>query len=60
LTGTVTIPATAGDYGLSGWTLFTPGGQTVPDNGSTIAFLGVALAAVELLRRGVTRRAVKA
>jgi hypothetical protein len=59
LTGMITIPATAGGYGLSGWTLFSPNG-TVPDSGSTIAFLGLALTAVELLRRGVSRRAVKA
>jgi hypothetical protein len=59
LTGIITIPSSAGGYGLSGWTLFTPGGQ-VPDSGSTIAFLGAALAAVELLRRAVSHRAVKA
>ena len=57
MTGTITIPATAGQYGLSGWTLFTPGGNTVPEGGSTIAFLGMALTAAELLRRGVRRRA---
>lgn len=58
LSGTITIPATAGGYGLSGWTLFN--GSRVPDGGSTIAFLGLALTAVELLRRAVSRRAVKA
>ena len=59
LTGVITIPATAGGYGLSGWTLFTPGGGgQVPDGGSTIAFLGLALAGAELLRRSVNRRAV--
>ena len=57
MTGTITIPATAGGYGLSGWTLFTPGGTNVPEGGSTIAFLGLALTAAELLRRGVSRRA---
>ena len=59
LTGIITIPAFAGtqEYGLSGWTLFTPGGNTVPEGGSTIAFLGLALTAAELLRRGVSRRA---
>jgi hypothetical protein len=60
LTGIVQIPSEAGGYGLSGWTLFTPGVPTTPDSGSTIAFLGVALAAVELVRRAVSRRAVKA
>jgi hypothetical protein len=58
LSGVQTIPATAGGYGLSGWTLFN--GAAFPDSGSTVAFLGVALAAVELLRRAVGRRAVKA
>ena len=58
LSGTITIPATGGGYGLSGWTLFN--GARVPDSGSTVAFLGVALAAAELLRRAVSRRAVKA
>ena len=57
MTGTIVIPGFANDYGLSGWTLFTPGGNTVPDGGSTIAFLGMALTAAELLRRGVRRRA---
>ena len=64
LTGIITIPAFAGgngmgsgQYGLSGWTLFTPGGNTVPEGGSTIAFLGLALTAAELLRRGVRRSA---
>ena len=58
LTGIITIPANGqGGYGLSGWTLFTPGGTTVPEGGSTIAFLGLALTAAELLRRGVSRRA---
>ena len=59
LSGVQTIPATAGGYGLSGWTLFDSN-HTVPDSGLTIALLGVALAAVELLRRAVSRRAVKA
>jgi hypothetical protein len=37
-----------------------PGIPGVPDGGSTIAFLGLARAGVELLRRAVSRRAVKA
>ncbi len=60
LTGSITIPATAGTqgYGLSGWTLFTPA-QTpsVPDGGSTVAFLGLALVGVEGLRRIMIRKA---
>jgi hypothetical protein len=58
LTGVITIPATAGGYGLSGWTLFNPSGGQVPEGGSTIAFLGLALAGAELLRRTLSRRAV--
>jgi hypothetical protein len=60
LTGIITIPATGGDFGLSGWTLFTGEPNGVPEGGSTIAFLGLALAGVELLRRTVvSRQAVK-
>ena len=64
LSGVITIPAfppgtNPDQYGLSGWTLFDSN-HTVPDSGLTIALLGVALAAVELLRRAVSRRAVKA
>jgi VPDSG-CTERM motif len=64
LSGIITIPANspgAHGYGLSGWTLFTgDGGGRVPEGGSTIALLGLALAGVELLRRTVlSRRAVK-
>src|SRR6266567_7425392 len=43
LSGKITIPATAGGYGLSGWTLFGPGGQGVPDGGTTVMLLGAAL-----------------
>lgn len=59
MTGTITIPAfgSGEQYALSGWTLFNPGGTNVPEGGSTIAFLGLALTAAELLRRGVSRRA---
>jgi VPDSG-CTERM motif len=63
LSGTITIPEFGSPDGqdqISGWTLFTGGAVNVPDGGSTIAFLGLALAAVELLRRAVSRRAVKA
>lgn len=54
MTGTITIPATAGGYGLSGWTLFTPGsGQSVPDGGATAALLGIALGGLGAIRRFV-------
>jgi len=50
LSGVITIPATAGGYGLSGWTLFGPGGR-VPDGGITVMLLGVALCALGIARR---------
>src|SRR6266480_6423106 len=48
LSGIITIPAfglTEGQhYGLSGWTLFGPGGGgQVPDGGTTVMLLGAAL-----------------
>jgi hypothetical protein len=51
LSGIITIPATAGGYGLSGWTLFGPGGQGVPDGGTTVMLLGAAFGALGLARR---------
>jgi VPDSG-CTERM motif len=54
LTGTITIPATAGGYGLSGWTLFTPGSQ-VPDGGSTVALLGLTLVGLAVVRARLQR-----
>jgi VPDSG-CTERM motif len=51
LSGTITIPATAGGYGLSGWTLFGPGVPGVPDGGTTAMLLGTALGALGLARR---------
>src|SRR5437762_12031272 len=39
LSGIITIPATAGGYGLSGWTLFGSAGS-VPDGGTTAMLLG--------------------
>ncbi|MGZ4965507.1 MAG: VPDSG-CTERM sorting domain-containing protein, partial [Limisphaerales bacterium] len=55
----ITIPANAfGDnnnqYGLSGWNFFnqiTTNITSVPDGGSTVALLGLALAGAEALRR---------
>ena len=53
-TGIIKIPATGGGYGLSGWTLFTPGSQqSVPDGGATVALLGVALGGLGAMRRFV-------
>jgi hypothetical protein len=54
LSGIITIPATAGGYGLSGWTLFGPGGTGVPDGGTTVMLLGAALGALGTARRFIT------
>jgi len=51
LSGIITIPATAGRYGLSGWTLFGPGVPGVPDGGTTAMLLGTALSALGIARR---------
>jgi hypothetical protein len=52
LSGIITIPATGGGYGLSGWTLFGPGGTPgVPDGGATVMLLGAALGALGMARR---------
>ncbi|PYK13559.1 MAG: hypothetical protein DME65_01605 [Verrucomicrobia bacterium] len=51
LSGVITIPATAGGYGLSGWTLFGPGVPGVPDGGTTAVLLGAALSVLGVARR---------
>jgi len=51
LSGIIEIPATAGGYGLSGWTLFGTGVPGVPDGGITAMLLGMALGALGLARR---------
>jgi hypothetical protein len=51
LSGIITIPATAGGYGLSGWTLFGPGTPGVPDGGTTAMLLGAALSVLGVARR---------
>ena len=60
LSGIITIPATAGrgGYGLSGWTLFGPGGQQVPDGGTTVMLLGAALGSLGMARRFLKSQAV--
>ena len=50
LSGMITIPATAGGYGLSGWTLFGSA-ATIPDGGTTVMLLGAALGALGMARR---------
>ena len=50
LSGIITIPDSAGGYGLSGWTLFGTAGS-VPDGGTTVMLLGTALGALGMARR---------
>jgi hypothetical protein len=51
LSGNVQIPlATTGGL-LMGWTLFSAGGQGVPDGGTTAMLLGAALGALGITRR---------
>ena len=50
LSGIITIPDTAGGYGLSGWTLFGSG-ASIPDGGTTAMLLGAALGALGMARR---------
>ena len=52
LSGIITIPATGvGDYGLSGWALFTAPGGAVPDGGATVILLGAGLCVLGIARR---------
>jgi hypothetical protein len=51
LSGTITIPGFAGQYGLSGYTLFGPGTPGVPDGGTTAILLGMAFGALGIARR---------
>jgi hypothetical protein len=55
LSGTITIPGfgllPGQNYALSGWTLFGPGGTSVPDGGTTVMLLGAALGALGIARR---------
>ena len=52
LSGIITIPADGPlGYGLSGWILFGPGGNGVPDGGTTVMLLGAALGALGMARR---------
>lgn len=59
LTGTITIPAFGGQYGISGYALFTPKTTTtnhqatVPDAGSTAFLLGAALSGLGMMARRI-------
>ena len=46
-----TIPTQWNGYGLSGWTLFGPGGAGAPDGGTTVMLLGAALGTLGVVRR---------
>jgi VPDSG-CTERM motif len=50
LSGVISIPATWGRYGLSGWALFTSP-HAAPDGGATVMLLGTALGALGMARR---------
>jgi len=57
LSGVITIPATGGKYGLSGWTLFGPGGgNNTPDSGTAAALLGLGLTGLAGLRARFGRK----
>ena len=57
LSGVITIPATGGKYGLSGWTLFGPGGENhTPDSGTAAALLGLGLTGLAGLRARFGRK----
>jgi hypothetical protein len=54
LSGIITIPShglLGQNYGLSGWTLFGPGANGVPDGGATVMLLGAALGSLGMARR---------
>lgn len=55
LSGTISIPATGGGHGLSGWALFTAPGGAVPDGGATAMLLGAALGMIGVMRRFLIR-----
>jgi hypothetical protein len=51
LSGNVQIPLLTGGGLLLGWTLFSVGGQGVPDGGTTVMLLGVAIGVLGMARR---------
>jgi len=55
LNGLITIPFLASGHHLIGWTLIAPASIGVPDGGVTVMLLGVALGALALARRFLSR-----
>ena len=56
LAGVITIPGDIfGQYGISHYSLFGPGGGGVPDGGTTVMMLGTALGALGMARRFIKR-----
>jgi hypothetical protein len=51
LSGNIQIPLVTTGGLLMGWTLFSAGGQGVPDGGTTVMLLGAALCALGMARR---------
>jgi hypothetical protein len=51
LSGSIQIPLVTTGGLLMGWTLFSAGGQGVPDGGTTVMLLGAALCALGMARR---------
>jgi VPDSG-CTERM motif len=54
LSGNIQIPLLTVGGRLQGWTLFSAGGQGVPDGGTTVMLLGAALCALGMARRFLT------
>jgi hypothetical protein len=55
LSGIINIPKIGFGHGLSGWALFTVGGQGVPDGGATVMLLGAGLDMLGVTRRFLTK-----
>jgi hypothetical protein len=55
LHGVITIPRIFNLCGLTKWTLFGPGGQGVPDGGTTVMLLGTAIGMLGMARRYMKR-----
>jgi hypothetical protein len=49
--GGTDLVADSGQYGITTWSMFNPGGTSVPDGGPTVMLLGAALSGLALVRR---------